>query len=206
MDEIPEKSELDESQVESVHATPDKNDETKETTENSQSADISQSILSKLQELEDLFRRKIKVSESEKIINDKLHKELRDFKDGTVDMAVIRVLSSVADIYNSITRTIQTATDKGETTIPLDDVEFHHVELLAFLENNDVELLASQDGDVFDRRIHDETKSARVITSDMTKDKKVKPLSHGYSHKKLTAPLLRETVAVYEYRGESEHE
>lgn len=157
-----------------------------------QVADACVAMTTKLDELKDLFSKRLQYDEEKEKIIDRQHQELKGFREGLKANLVQPLLYDIAEAMDAIhkMRDGLVQTDK-ESDNRLQDIEYM---LLDILEKNDVEQVQSQSGSSF------VSSRQRMVkfeeTTDPAKRKMIaSSLAPGYLFGEFT--LFKEKVVVY---------
>lgn len=205
LDHVEETNDVLEESKDSVEETNENLEESNDNVEEDQ-VDLNAfqlELLEKLDNLDKKFENKILKSTYEQEVGDKMHAELQDYKKGMYAQLIRPILQDIGIVIqgmNSMSNEYKSKPE-GEQNIPVDDFLTFADELEQILENNNVEVYSSDEGDDFvalKQRI-----IGKVDTDDKSKHKTVaKSISIGYAYK--DQPILRENVKLYNYEENKE--
>lgn len=155
-------------------------------------------LCEQINQLSDLFNKRILYTDHEEKIVDNMHSELQKYKDDLYAQLIRPILLDIIDVRDSIMRISATFMDKpeGEQDIPNKTFSGYAYDLQDILEKNNVEIYRSNNGESFDpvkQRI-----IKKIATDDKTLHGKIsESFSCGYSYNRRI--LSPERISVFFY-------
>lgn len=160
-----------------------------------------------LEELSQLFNKRILHTEYEERIVDQMHKELQKYKEDMYAQLIRPILMDIIDVRDSIMRIAATymAKPEGEQNIPNKTFSGYSYDLQDILEKNNVEIYRSVAGDAFTPIKQRAVK--KTPTNDQSLHGKIaESLSCGYNYNGRTISAEKVTVYYYEEPPKQENE
>lgn len=162
---------------------------------------LSVELNQKMEDLQQLFEKKIMHSQHEEKMMDQMHKELQQYKGDLYSQLIRPILMDIIEVRDSISRMSESflAKPEGEQSIPNKTFSDYTYDLQDILEKNNVILFKSESGSDFvplQQRI-----LKKVPTDDESLHGKVAEsmvCGYGYNNTVLSA----EKVSVYAFEGD----
>lgn len=151
-----------------------------------------------LNQLSDLFNKRILHTDHEEKIIDNMHSELQKYKDDMYSQLIRPILLDIIEVRDSIMRVSAAFLDKseGEQDIPNKTFSGHAFDLQDILEKNNVEIYRSNNGDTF---VPVKQRVIKKVATDNQElhGKVAESLSCGYIYHGRT--ISAEKISVYYY-------
>lgn len=151
-----------------------------------------------LNQLSDLFNKRILHTDHEEKIIDNMHSELQKYKDDMYSQLIRPVLLDIIEVRDSIVRVSAAFLDKpeGEQDIPNKTFSGYAFDLQDILEKNNVEIYRSNNGDTF---VPVKQRAIKKVATDNQElhGKVAESLSCGYIYHGRT--ISAEKISVYYY-------
>lgn len=171
-------------------------------------AEVMKTLLAmdeKMEQMNQLFVRKIQHTTHEEKIVDQMHAELQKYKDDMYSQLVRPILLDIIAIRDSIIRMSSNYALKpeGEQNVPLKTFSDYAYDVQDILEKNNITIYDSEDGDAFNALKQRVIKKVFTPVEELH-GKIAESLSSGYDYMGKT--ISPEKVAVYIYQKPEETE
>ncbi len=153
----------------------------------------------KLNQMQELFEKRIAHTEYEEKIVDQMHAELQKYKEDMYSQLVRPILLDIIEIRESIRRVSDSYATKpeGEQSVPLKTFADYRYDLQDLLEKNCITIYDSKEGEDFTPTKHRVIKKITTPVEDL-QGKIAESLSSGYEY--LGKTISPERVVVYVYQ------